>query len=176
MTASAPAIAGVPFADIYRRYQRDVFGYVLSQTGNSTLGEDLTSETFVRALRHGCTFVDRGKPVRAWLVTIARNLVRDHNRCAYERTTSLLGADPIPEVWIPQQQADDPEQRAMFGELTDRLYAAMRELPGDQRTCLYLRFIEGRSVAQTAELLGKNEPAVRALQYRAIRKLRDCMA
>jgi RNA polymerase sigma-70 factor (ECF subfamily) len=176
MTAPAPTLAGVPFADIYRRYRRDVFGYVFSQTGNRALGEDLTSETFARALRHGCTYIDRGKPVRAWLVTIARNLIRDHNKCAYERTTSLLGADPIPEVVLPLEHADDPERRAVFSELTQRLYAAMRELPGEQRACLYLRFIEGRSVAETAGLLQKNEPAVRALQYRAIRKLRDCLA
>lgn len=176
MSTPVPTITGMSIADIYQRYARDVFGYVFHQTGDRALGQDLTSETFVRAIQHGHKYVDRGKPVRAWLVTIARNLVRDHKKSMYQRTAELLGSEPVADVAGAADDSTDPERAAVVGELTAQLHVALCELPADQRECLYWRFIAGRSVAETAEMLNRNEPAVRALQHRAIRKLRASFA
>ena len=55
-----------------------VHGYLLSRCGDRATAEDLTSETFVRALRRIDSLSAQGRDVGAWLVTIARNLALDH--------------------------------------------------------------------------------------------------
>lgn len=174
MSPSSPAVAGTPVAELYRRHAGEVFGYVLRHTGDRTLGEDLASETFARALQYRHGFEDRGRPVGAWLVAIARNLVRDHHRSAYQRHIVL---DDGPQHDEPS--ADDPanpELALLLDERAGSLRGALRQLPQTQRECLFWRFFANRSVAETARLLGKNEPAVRALQHRAITRLRVLLA
>jgi RNA polymerase sigma-70 factor (ECF subfamily) len=52
------------------------------------------------------------------------------------------------------------------------LQHAIARLPGDQRTVIVMRFVEGRSHAEVARLLGRSPGAVRTLQYRGLRTLR----
>ena len=54
--------------------------------------------------------------------------------------------------------------------------AAVRQLGDEQRECVLLRFIQGFSVVETAEVMGKTDGAIKALQYRAVRKLADLLA
>lgn len=168
-------LTGIPIADVYRRYASDVFRYVVGVTGDRALGQDLTSETFVRALKYAHTYSDRGLPARAWLVTIARNLVRDHMRSAYQRKAELLGLRPGGDIVPAVDGSADPERAAVRRELAEHLSQAMAELSVDQRECLHLRFFAGRSVAETARALNRNEQAVRAVQHRALRKLRQLL-
>lgn len=176
MTSALPTVTGLALADVYRRYAGDVFGYVVNATGDRALGQDLTSETFVRACQHGHTYVDRGRPIRAWLVTIARNLLRDHVRSARRHPTTLIGSEGWPEVPSAPDRADDPEYHALQAEQRSHLFEALGSLPILQRECVYLRFIAGLSVAEVATALARNQPAVRALQHRAIVNLREVLA
>lgn len=162
----------VPMAEVYRRYSGDVFQYIVRRTGDRALSDDLTSETFLRAIHAYGSYQDLGKPVRAWLVTIARNLVSDHLRSAHHRRTVAYG-DAMPE---PPSSTDHPEQQALLSELSDELKHAMSTLPAAQRQCLYLRFYAGKSVSETARLLDKNDISVRAIQYRGTTRLRDRLA
>src|SRR5882672_12455379 len=66
------------FARLYDRYVDVVFRYVLFRVGDRELAEDVTSETFLRALRRITSVSYQGRDVGAWFVTIARNLVLDH--------------------------------------------------------------------------------------------------
>ena len=66
------------FGELYRIYCDTVFRYIYYRVSTRALAEDLTSETFVRALRRITTFSWQGRDFGAWLVTIARNLVADH--------------------------------------------------------------------------------------------------
>ena len=136
------------FALLYDHYHPIVYRFLYYRTGSVTLTEDLTSETFVRALRGIGTFRWQGKDFGAWLTTIARNLAVDHfksGRVRLEHTTEDMGAQLDP--------GDGPES-AVLTSLTNRaLLTALRELPREQRDCLIMRFLQGFSIADTARVL-----------------------
>lgn len=158
------------FGLIYDRYRNTVFRYVLFRVHNRQLAEDLTAETFLRALKHVGSVTWQGRDPAAWLVRIARNLLADHfksGRYRYERSTSdnlcADRAEPGPE--------GNPEGTVVryFTDLT--LLTAVKQLNPEQQECIVLRFLQGFSVAETARVMGKNEGAIKALQYRAVRSL-----
>ena len=60
------------FEEIYENYFKDVFRFCISLTNNETYAEELTQETFVKAL-HSIDSFDGSKDIRAWLFTIAKN-------------------------------------------------------------------------------------------------------
>jgi RNA polymerase sigma-70 factor (ECF subfamily) len=154
------------FAALYDRYLDTVFRYVYYRVGSRPLAEDLTSETFLRALRRISTFTWQGRDFGAWLVTIARNLVADHfksGRFRLEVTTGeMLDADEVQE---------GPEGMVMESFTNAALIEAVKRLNPHQQECLVLRFLQGLSVAETARIMGKNEGAIKTLQYRAVRAL-----
>ena len=153
------------FGALYDRYVDMVFRFVLYRVGDRLLAEDLTSETFLRALRRISTVTYQGKDVGAWFVTIARNLVLDHvksSRYRLEVTTS---------EFRDSDSTDDPEAEVVAGAVNAALLECVGQLGEDQRECIGLRFLQGLSVAETAVIMGRNEGAVKALQHRAIRRL-----
>ncbi len=79
------------FGQLYDAYVDTVHRYLFVRVGQRALAEDLTSETFLRALRRIDTFSWQGKDIAAWFITIARNLVADHVKSArfrFEVTTA----------------------------------------------------------------------------------------
>ena len=156
----------VAFGDLFDRYYDVVFRYVLFRTGDRTLAEDLTQETFVRALRRISSVSYQGRDIGAWFVTIARNLIFDHvksSRYRLEQTTS--------EIVELSPSTGGPEQQVLDGATNDELLRCVRKLNPDQQECIQLRFLQGLSVAETAEIMDRNEGAVKALQHRAVRRL-----
>lgn len=156
------------FGLIYDRYVDMVFRFLYFQVGNRQLAEDLTTDTFLRALKRiGSRTRGDGDP-GAWLLTIARSLVADHVRSGRYRWQSTaadaLGFDP-PE---PEAAADPT---AAPDHATDALLAALRHLEPAERECLVLRLVLGSTVAGTAVVMGRSEAAVKALQHRAVREL-----
>ncbi len=154
------------FAQLYDRYVDTIHRYVYYRVGSRQLAEDLTSETFLRALRRIETFTWQGRDFGAWLVTIARNLVADHfksSRFRLEVTTAeMVDSDSV---------EDSPEGEVMAAFTNTALLEAVQRLNPQQQECLVLRFLQGLSVAETARIMGKNDGAIKTLQYRAIRAL-----
>jgi RNA polymerase sigma-70 factor (ECF subfamily) len=154
------------FGVLYDRYVDVVFRYVLFRVGDRNLAEDVTSETFLRALRSIGSISYQGRDVGAWFVTIARNIVFDHvksSRYRLEVTT--------PELADNREPAAGPEQEVMADATNAELLRCVAQLGEDQRECIVLRFIQGLSVAETAARMGRNEGAIKALQHRAVRRL-----
>jgi RNA polymerase sigma-70 factor (ECF subfamily) len=133
------------------------------------LAEDITSETFARALRAMSSLTYRGKDVSSWLMTIARNLINDHLKSnRYRREIS--SAEPVEIVsW------STPERAVMAGAGRRELLCCINKLTVDQRRCVVHRFLEERSVGETAVLMDRNDDAVKALQSRAIRRLGELL-
>jgi RNA polymerase sigma-70 factor (TIGR02952 family) len=154
------------FGRLYDHYVTMVHRYLLHRVGDRAQAEDLTSETFVRALRRIDSLSFRGRDVGAWLVTIARNLVRDHvksSRFRLEVTTAdMHDADRV---------VDGPEDAVVQALTNEQLLTCIRQLGGEQQECIALRFLQGLSVAETAAVMGKKDGAVKALQHRAVRRL-----
>ncbi|MEJ3652387.1 sigma-70 family RNA polymerase sigma factor [Actinomycetes bacterium KLBMP 9759] len=154
------------FGDLFDRYYDVVFRYVLFRMGDRTLAEDITQETFVRALRRITSVSYQGRDIGAWFVTIARNLIFDHvksSRYRLEQTTS--------EIVELSPSTNGPEQQVLDGATNDELLRCVRKLNPDQQECIQLRFLQGLSVAETAQIMDRNEGAVKALQHRAVRRL-----
>ncbi|RFS83341.1 sigma-70 family RNA polymerase sigma factor [Actinomadura spongiicola] len=154
------------FGSLYDHYVELVYRYVYYRVGTHSLTEDLTSETFLRALRRICDFHWQGKDFGAWLVTIARNLVADHFKSSRYRLEICTA-----ELVEPDRPQEGPE-RAVLDSMTNRtLLEAVRRLNSEQQECIVLRFLHGLSVAETALIMGKKAGAIKALQYRAVRSL-----
>jgi RNA polymerase sigma-70 factor, ECF subfamily len=156
----------VAFGDLFDRYYDVVFRYVLFRMGDRTLAEDITQETFVRALRRITSVSYQGRDIGAWFVTIARNLIFDHvksSRYRLEQTTN--------DIVELSPSTNGPEQQVLDGATNEELLRCVRKLNPDQQECIQLRFLQGLSVAETAEIMNRNEGAVKALQHRAVRRL-----
>jgi RNA polymerase sigma-70 factor (ECF subfamily) len=163
------------FGLLYDRYVEVVYRYVLFRMGDRDLAEDVTSETFLRALRRITSVSYQGRDVGAWFVTIARNLILDHvksSRFRLEVVTDEV-ADPgrTPASGIGAQAQAGPEQEAISRATRVELLRCVAELGEDQRECIVLRFMQGLSVAETASIMNRSEGAIKALQHRAVRRL-----
>lgn len=162
------ARAGDPeaFGLLYDHYVDTVYRYVLYRVGTVVLAEDLTSETFLRALRRVGTFTWQGRDFGAWLVTIARNLIADHFKSGRFRLEVAIGD------MVDADRAEDGPENAVLATLANAtLLEAVKKLSPEQQECIVLRFLQGMSVAETAQIMGKNDGAVKTLQYRAVRAL-----
>jgi RNA polymerase sigma-70 factor (ECF subfamily) len=156
------------FGELYDRYVDLVYRYVYYRVGTTALAEDLTSETFLRALRRIASFSWQGRDVAAWFLTIARNLIADHYKSGRYRLE--LPTDDVSESGVPLTE-EGPEIAVLASMQNAALLDAVKRLNAEQQECVVLRFLQGLSVAETAQVMGKNDGAIKALQYRAIRSL-----
>jgi RNA polymerase sigma-70 factor (ECF subfamily) len=168
IVAQARSGDSTAFGQIYEQYYDTIYRFVHFRVGNRQTAEDITADTFVRALRRIDTFTWQGRDIGAWLVTIARNLVADHfksRRVRYEITT----VDPLDgDALRTEQRAADDTEKNVIDYLTHvDMLRAVSQLSPDQQECIVLRFLHGLSVAETARVMGRNEGAIKALQFRA---------
>ncbi|MER6442833.1 ECF subfamily RNA polymerase sigma factor, BldN family [Streptomyces sp. NPDC001185] len=154
------------FGRLYDQYSDTVYRYIYYRVGGKATAEDLTSETFLRALRRIGTFTWQGRDFGAWLVTIARNLVADHFKSSRFRLEVTTG-----EMLDANEVERSPEDSVLESLSNAALLDAVRRLNPQQQECVTLRFLQGLSVAETARVMGKNEGAIKTLQYRAVRTL-----
>jgi RNA polymerase sigma-70 factor, ECF subfamily len=159
------------FGMLFDHYHGSVYRFLFHRTRSATLAEDLTSETFFRALRSMSSFRWQGKDFGAWLMTIARNLCTDHfkaGRTRLELTTEDMGLHD-------DRTSEGPEDAVLASLTNEVLLEALTELPPEQRDCLVMRFLQGMSIAETAAVLGRSDGAVKQLQLRGVRNLAKLM-
>jgi RNA polymerase sigma-70 factor (ECF subfamily) len=155
------------FVHLYDRTAPDVYRFAFSLTRDHAKAEDVTSEVYRRALMRIDRYEDRGKPFVAWLLTIARNLVRDESRKRSGRETPLMDHAPGVDEW--------PGDGLLRAEEHAALHAAVARLPAVQQRVVVLRFGHEWPVRAVASELGKSEAAVKQLTYRAVTRLRDLL-
>ena len=154
------------FGMLYDHYNTSVYRFVYYRVGSVAMAEDLTSETFFRALRSMGSFKWQGKDFGAWLMTIARNLTADHYKAGRTRLEFAT------EDMAAHDSATDGPENAVLASLTNEaLLTALGELPNEQQECLIMRFLQGLSIAETAKVLGRSDGAVKQLQLRGVRNL-----
>jgi len=162
------------FGEVYEHYFALVYAYVARRVRNRDEAEDLTAEVFRKALASLPRFKWRGAPFAAWLFRIASNMIADRSkRVAREVSLDESGAiargnsAQVNKGAASSQQKDleDSERRALLFRLVD-------ELAEDQGRVLVMRFAEGKSIREIAEVLGRSEGAVKQLQFRALENLR----
>jgi RNA polymerase sigma-70 factor (ECF subfamily) len=154
-------------ADIYRRYRMPIFRYLSFRLGRSDVAEELTAEVFARvvqAARNG-QFAHTG--LRPWLYRIAHNLAANYVRDHYRVVEESLCEDVSGSM--------STERAAAANLSAENLAKAMAQLTPDQREVLTLRFCDDLSGREVAEITGKPETAVWALQHRALENLRKLL-
>jgi RNA polymerase sigma-70 factor (ECF subfamily) len=155
--------------EIYERYQPSVFTYVFYRVYDQEIAEDLTAEVFTRMLANLPRYTPRGKPILAWLYTIARNLVTDYYR--QNKSASHL---PLEED-VMDGDYNHPVKVTEDRLARESLSRALKRLTEEQRQVILLKFIENREMSELVQILGKNERAIRSLQHRALVTLHRLM-
>ena len=157
------------FAELYNEYVDRVYRYLLYRVREPSDAEDLASEVFTRAFANIQRYRWQGKSLLAWLYTIARNAVTDRARRA-RPTVDIADALALAD------QAPTAHEHVEENDRAAALRAAMSRLTADQQEVLLLRFMEDYSSQEVAKVLGKNEGAIRALQFRGLGRLRKLLA
>ncbi|MGH9730226.1 MAG: RNA polymerase sigma factor, partial [Candidatus Acidiferrales bacterium] len=148
------------FAELYELHCERVYAYVARRVGNRADAQDLTSDVFHQALANIGKFEWRGVPFAAWLLRIAANATADKWR------------KQAREQGNPGKEAGEEFDFEGTDELA-RLFRLVKELPMDQRLVIEMRFAEEKNIKEIAAVIGKTEGAVKQLQFRAIRNLRE---
>ena len=158
------------FGQLYELYSDRVYRYVAYRVQGNADAEDIAEDVFIRMLEAIGTFQWREIPFSAWLMRIAHNRVIDHYRRGRTRATAPLESAPN----LPSRDRDPQERIDLFSDILD-LNAAMEQLTDLQREVISLRFGSELSIAETAQVMNRNEGAIKALQHSAVRALRRIM-
>ena len=156
-----PSVFGV----LYERYVNQIYNYIYYRTGDRQEAEDLTSQTFHRALRYLPSYKPRGTSFSAWLYRIAHNLVVNWYRNRSRRQTIPLDELALRSEENPLREVERDEER-------ERLLAAIRRLPADRQQLLILKLSQGLSNAEIGQIMGRSEGAIKQLYFRTLRALR----
>jgi RNA polymerase sigma-70 factor (ECF subfamily) len=153
-----------------------ILGWLTTKTRNPALAEDLTAATFERALRYAGRF--DGRNPGGWLRVIARNLLLDHHKAAAtQRETAVAEfADTASEPG-PDNTIIDREQTHLASLAASELAQRITNLPGRrQAEVLHMRLVQGRSIPQTARILGISEGSVKTAQHHGTTRLLESIA
>jgi len=149
---------------IYDDYHPPIYSYIYRRVGDVEIARDLAAEVFRRFLQALHKGSGPNEYLRAWLYRVAHNIVVDHyrrqqNQKNFPVEENLVGDSP------------DPGQSAELSLQLDEVRKALRGLTPDQQQVLTLKFLEGLSNKEVAEITGKPVGAVKSLQHRALAAL-----
>lgn len=157
------------FDEIYHEHVWRVYGFIAYRVGSREDAEDLTSQTFERALRAWHRYDERQAAPSTWLIAIARNLVIDHYRAAPARGTNA----PLQDVSESDLPASiDPEHDL---GLAPELAVTLAQLGAREREILALRFGADLTGQQIAEMTGMTLANAQQVLSRTLRRLRTSL-
>ena len=157
---SAPACR-----DLYEAAAGAVYGYLRAHRADDP--EDLTSEVFLRVFTHLDDFAGDEAGFRRWVFTITRRALIDDKRREHRRPTTVELLDREPATL-----RGDTEIDAMSRVEEEEIGRLLDGLTPDQRDVLILRIIADLPTEHVAEILGKRQGTVKALQHRGLATLR----
>ncbi|MGW1293854.1 RNA polymerase sigma factor [Streptomyces sp. NPDC002533] len=165
------------FTELVRVHATAVRAFLLRVTGSATEADDLGQDTFLRAytaLQGYSPQRRRELRPRAWLMTIAANVWRNHVRSSVRRPVSATPVEDVCQVWPDQRPG--PDERAGTALDRNRLVSALAKLPENPRVAVVLRHIVGLNYQEIAEVQGCPVGTVKAQVSRGIGSLRQLMA
>lgn len=156
------------FQIIYDRYFTVIFNYIFRKIDDEDVTADLTSQTFLKALRNLKKYRYRGVPFSAWLYRIASNEVNRHYR--YANKTLVYSFDEQEFEYLIEQSIEQESELDI-----DYIILQMQKMCETDVEVLELRFFESKSFAEIAFILEINEANAKMRTYRAIEKLRKLL-
>lgn len=157
------------YLDLYPRALPEVYGYVSRRVATTAAAEDVTAETFVSAL-HTIRRGTEVEPTIAWLMAIARNKVVDHWRRHEREERRLHKAGTEPTHHPTSHHSSDRWDVVLDAHLAHDTLARLSTV---NRAALSLRYLDGLTVGEVANQLGRTPGAVEALLTRAKAAFRD---
>jgi RNA polymerase sigma-70 factor, ECF subfamily len=154
------------YALLVDAYKGPVFNLALRMTQNREDADDLTQEIFIRAYQQLNKF-NLEKKFFTWLYTIGINLIRNHLK---KKALQVLEGPSLNEV--EQEEKEDKEGRQLAEESHVRLEKAMQQLPMEAREAIILKFQQGLTFEEIAEMTGDSISAVKMRIYRGLDRLK----
>jgi RNA polymerase sigma-70 factor (ECF subfamily) len=151
------------FSALYDRYATQVYRYLLVRVGNEQDAQDLTSQTFMAAMKGLSSFKGQS-PFPAWLLGIARNKAAD----LFRQRRPVSDLDDAMETADSGDDMDEIVDRHMAIEKVAR---KLQTISPDRAEALSLRLFGGLEVGEIARIMDRQEPAVRMLVFRGLRDL-----
>ncbi len=156
----AQALDNAALGEIHDRYYPEIYRYAYNRVGEQASAEDIASEVFLRLLNALHSQHAPQTTLRGWLFGVAAHLVVD----LFRRRKTVALDESVPDGKAARLAEDALHQ--------SDLRAALHGLTGEQKEVLALRFGEGFSIEETADLMKRSVTAVKALQFRAVESLR----
>jgi RNA polymerase sigma-70 factor (ECF subfamily) len=153
------------FGLLYDHYLDPIYRFIYYKVFSREVAEDLTSDTFMKALKRFSSYNPERGRFNSWLYQIARNTVVDYYRTKKESV-------PIDDVFDLGHDERTPEQLDALQGLA-KVEEYLTTLPARQREIITLRIWEGKSFDEIASLLGGTEGSVKMAFSRSIRQLRE---
>ncbi len=158
------------FGSLYDHYQPMIYRFVLVKVGRREDAEDITHQVFTAAWQNIGTYAHRGHPFSSWLYRIARNQVIDHYR-AGKGEVSIDQIDP--EAFASTADAAADLERKLDVEKVRRALLALKP---EYQDVIVLRFVEDLPIKEVAEAMERSLGAVKLMQHRAIRELKQLLS
>ena len=173
-------------AEIYKEYAELVFRFLLAKTGNESLSEELTQETFYQAIKSSDKFDDSCK-VSTWLCAIAKNTLLSYIRknhlyksgefsdVSYENLTEeSFSQKRMGRATLNSEKLTVPSPEETVLETQDKvsIIKALHAVPEPYKEVLYLRIFGNLSFREIGEIMEKTENWARVTFYRGKEKLR----
>ena len=156
------------FGRLYDMYVDRVYRHVYYRVGSTEDAEDLTQQVFLKAWQAIGRYKRTSSPFLAWLMRISHNLVIDFYRSKKDK--GYLDFE------IAASDSHSSPERVAETEFDQQLVRrAILRLASDQQQVIMLSFIEGFSYAEIASTLGKSEGAIRVIQHRALKRMRNTL-
>ena len=150
---------------VYKQYAQTVYGFLLSKTGDMHLAEELTQETFFRAIKASHTFREESS-VSTWLCGIAKRVFLEHLR---EKKYDSL--ENVTETADKTPWSRSAEEEALGHWDNMEILKALHKLNDPMREVMYLRLSGNLSFAQIGEIMGRSENWARVTFYRGKEKI-----
>ncbi len=164
LVARATKRDSAAFGILYETHLDRIYRYVYYRVGSTSEAEDLSEQVFLKAWEAIERYEPRGVPFIAWLYRLAHNLVVDH----YRSRRPTLTLEEVGEAEEPGANVVDAVEEKLDAE---EIRVALRRLSPEHQQLIALRFVEGLSHAEVAQITGKSEGATRVVQYRALQSL-----
>ena len=154
------------FDQIYNDYFKDVFYYLRSLSSNQEVAEDLTQDTFVKAMKSLDKY-DGRKDIRAWLFTIAKNSFID--RCRKEKHYAM---EQQPDILVTPEPSF--VEKMMNQADAFQIHKILHEMQEPYKEVFSLRTFGELPFEQIGKLFGKSDSWARVTYYRAKQKILKC--
>ena len=170
------------YRELIRRYERPIFALLFRMVRDRELAEDLSQETFIKALNAIESYRPEFK-FSSWIFKIANNAAIDHLR---RRELDTLSLDGSPHAETPEAmqatalqigaRQESPLDTVEAKELGGAIEIAIGRLRPEYRSCILLRHVEGRAYEEIAEMLDLPLGTVKTYIHRARNELRQALA